>query len=359
MVALVAIGCLFYACSDEELSDVSPQEADFTVRVKNGYLEFKDQATFDEINSSLKDKDREALDAWESQFKGFTSLRSVDEKSIDAQDEYFDKLSKMDEEELKTIKQQKGDDFFYSDFLLNHKDIFILEGEGVYHLNLPLFVFDKVKFLNRKGLVQIGDSLYQYGANTIKIIQDGNYQKLKGLSRVTENNENLGIAVHKIERKQIQLYNTSRFSGEVNASPLIRAYACEDTRDRDRVKGFVEQGYGKGTPPGYPFSVIAYFPYVDVWAENWRRDGIFGGWTRKRTSSLRIEGSIQVNGPAGLNSGTFDINVRATRLTPYIQTRAWQVGPSTEAGSWFSGPFTFTVDGEVRVYGRGGTSCTI
>ncbi|WKN44732.1 hypothetical protein [Tunicatimonas pelagia] len=44
------------------------------MRVKNGYLEFKDQATFDEIKKSLENADRETMDAWESQFSGFTSL---------------------------------------------------------------------------------------------------------------------------------------------------------------------------------------------------------------------------------------------------------------------------------------------
>jgi hypothetical protein len=78
-----------YACSQEDLENVSTdavQSTDFDLRAVNGYLEFKDQATLDSLKAQLADKSREELDAWESQFKGFTSLRSLDEQSVDAQE---------------------------------------------------------------------------------------------------------------------------------------------------------------------------------------------------------------------------------------------------------------------------------
>lgn len=103
VIALTAISGLFYACSDEELNDVSSPETDFTVRAKNGYLEFKDQATFDKIQSSLENQDDEALDAWESQFSGFTSLRSIENQAEDAQEAWFEKLRNMTEDERNAL----------------------------------------------------------------------------------------------------------------------------------------------------------------------------------------------------------------------------------------------------------------
>ena len=123
-IALIAIAGFFYACNQDELEEAS-QEADFTVRVKNGYLEFKDQATFDATKALLEDQDRAALDTWESQFKGFTSLRNVNEQAIDAQEILYSKLENLKEEELSRMRRDQ--DFFYSNFLKERPDVFILE----------------------------------------------------------------------------------------------------------------------------------------------------------------------------------------------------------------------------------------
>lgn len=127
-----------YACSQEDLENVSMdtvQSTDSRVRVVNGYLEFKDQTTLDSLKAQLADKSREELDAWENQFKGFTSLRSLDEQSIYAQQAWFEELSKMpDAERIRLM--QSDENFWYSDFIKQHKSSFILQDSGVYTLKL-------------------------------------------------------------------------------------------------------------------------------------------------------------------------------------------------------------------------------
>ncbi|MGB3586199.1 MAG: hypothetical protein WBA23_06645 [Tunicatimonas sp.] len=67
-VCALGLSALFYACSQDDLTEATSTVADedFTVRVTNGYLEFKDQATFEEIQESLKNADDATLDTWES-----------------------------------------------------------------------------------------------------------------------------------------------------------------------------------------------------------------------------------------------------------------------------------------------------
>ncbi len=80
----LGLSALFYACSQDDLVEVTSTvaEKDFAVRTVNGYLEFKDMVTLDSVKAQLEGKSQEELDAWESQFEDFTSLRSLDEQSV-------------------------------------------------------------------------------------------------------------------------------------------------------------------------------------------------------------------------------------------------------------------------------------
>ena len=60
-----------FSCSDDKPLVVD----DFSVRVKNGYLEFKDQKEFESIKSSLKSNNIDYFTKWEAGLPGFTSDR--------------------------------------------------------------------------------------------------------------------------------------------------------------------------------------------------------------------------------------------------------------------------------------------
>ena len=357
LVALVVTGCLFYACSDEELSDVSTpaQEADFTVRAKNGYLEFKDQATFDQVKASLENMDDEALNAWESQFEGFTSLRSMAVQAIDAQEDRYEYLSTLDEGDLKNLRHDNN--IFYSDFIKNRPSIFIMQDSGRYHLNMPIKDSELEGFINTRGLLKVGDNLYEYKKETIKVIHDGNESKLSLLSELANSSEKYGITVHHVDEKLVAFDTegiTARFAN--NAS-------CAGTAGDERVKGEAYRSLDykydfKGEHCGPQQFRVRYFFSVYMYAL--REKGLFGGWIQKRTKSLRANGKVTITSPL-FATKSLDINVVQSNFRYDYRKTVWASNEycfdnfhpdaSPNSRPRFVGEITFR--------GRGGSNCTI
>lgn len=343
LVALVAIGCLFYACSDEELSDVSSpvQEDDFTVRVKNGYLEFKDQAAFDEVKASLESMDDEALNVWESQFNGFTSLRKIDEMSIDAQEAWFEKLRNMSEEERVAL-QQSDDAFWYSDYIKEHSSLFVLQDSGKYRLNIMGSALKDLSLLNKDGIYKIGSNLYLYDDSSTKIIHDGDDSKLELLSRIEESDDDLQISVINSTIEPLKESNNSRYQLNVEDK---NTNVCGHKVGDNYVTG--EAYIDKYKVP--ETNLNSYFLYVI--ATNYYKDGLFGGYTRKRTRSLRITGTLDfyANGrfedSKSVNVGTG--GKLRTRIYAGIEPNIPLIGAS---------PLDEVI-GVLNIFGRGGTSC--
>ena len=348
VIALTAISGLFYACSDEELNDVSSPETDFTVRAKNGYLEFKDQATFDKIQASLENQDDEALDAWESQFRGFTSLRSMEAQAMDAQEAYFEKLRNMTEVERKALSQS-DENFWYSEYLKERTSLFVLKDSGQYYLNASLASSNLVDFLNQDGVYKVGDEIRMYGDNFLKIIRDGDDSKIEKLSTIDVTDEKLGMYVYN------RIVKPFKDSGSENSRQAInvvsgRTTKCSDksnTNDKSVVSGDAFIDYRE-----IPFSGGVYTTNLLVQATQWYKDGIFGGYTRKRTSALRIEINVSL-----YDNGVFISRSSGTATTNGNLKAQLKVAIDLGNAVFASQRNDARVAGTVNVYGRDNTLC--
>ena len=358
LVALVAISCLFYACSDEELSDVSnpAQEADFTVRVKNGYLEFKDQAAFDQVKASLENIDDEALNAWESQFEGFTSLRSVAVRAIEEQESWYDELASFNSEDISRLRH--NGDLFYSNFIKEKPSIFVLEDSGRYVLNVSAKDQDMESFINENGLIKIGNDLYQYRKQSIKTIHGGDESKLYLLPDLTESSREHNITVSSIHEELIDLNNGSGINARV-----VNGGTCFNDRGDDRVKGFAAIDTRTkldilGNTPNTGQLMAAYS--FTVKAESWREKGLFGGWIQKRTRSLRVEGNLNISSISpDIATVSVGVNVVQSNYRWYYQRTVWGT-PFVRATSLDAVTLNRpTVIGDLTYRGRNGTVCSI
>ena len=348
VTALVAVSCFFYGCSDEEANNVSPQVTDFTVRVNNGYLEFKDQAAFDQVKASLEDRDDEALAAWESQFNGFTSMRSVDEKSIDAQDAWFEELRNMTESE-RTLLQQSDDDFWYSDYIKKHASSFILQDSGMYELNVTAAGTEILSFLNQDGVYRIGNDIYMLKNNSTKIIHDGDDSKIQMLAEIDESDDNLQISVYK------DIITPLR-GEEVNGRQAVDIMGYQGANGCSSVDGdqkVIGVAYILLTP--IPTTGGLYDVSLSIGATNYNRDGLFGGYTRKRTRFLEIYGEVDLFIDDVFEGSSGDILLTTNgRLRTRISGNYYIATTIGNPYNLLGGP---QVVGTLDVEGRGDTLC--
>lgn len=339
----LGLSALFYACSQDDLTEASSTvaEEDVSVRVKNGYLEFKDQATLDSFKAQLEGKSREELDAWESQFKGFTSLRSLDEQSVDAQEAWFEELRNMPETERLQL-MRSDEKFWYSDFIKQHGKLFSLQDSGIYELKIAPTSANLLGFLNKESIYKIGNEIHVYRNDALKIITDGDESKIKILESISETNEDFNVKV--INFTEVPFNGSETINGrqQVDVTNFVGGgQSCVDVEGRDRVTGEVTitQSFSNGV----------YTQTLEIGVTNYYRDGLFGGYTRKRTRGMGIVGSLDVfaNGnfwrSYGINS------VGTSRLVTRLNSSVTLTRSSFLRN--------FSVSGDLDIYGRGGTHC--
>jgi hypothetical protein len=339
MLPTLVFAMLFVAIS---CSDDSPTVTDqnFTVRVKNGYLEFKDDQTFQQIRSDFKTLSQKDVANWEAKFSGFVSQRSLYEKAIDEETRFY--------ESKEAVLLGKN----HSPFVEQHSDLFIFDDEGVFELNLPYTEEMISYFVNKDGLLKVGTKLYQYSRNSIKVIVDGDERKLKLLPEISLSSKEHGVLVYNITYKAIVLGSSANgktdFSGNANCTDYTSGGG-------QRVKGKIYEGCTafvdyKGDY-GYPGEVVTQTT-ITTSATN-EIKGVFG-WSGKRTTQLRIEGTVEIVAPYG--SGTYSVyKDTGGELTNYIQEVIW-------TSSWYPqqcGTIGISFYGTLDFYGRDGTNCQI
>jgi hypothetical protein len=175
-------------------------------------------------------------------------------------------------------------DFWYSDFIKEHSSSFILQDSGIYNLNTTGVGLSMLPILNEDGIYKVNGKIYQHKMNLIKIIEDGDSEKIKLLDNIKSSNSELDILVFNDVESDNQLDENLKLS--YNHILSSGGYVCEDQNGKDRVTGEIRVTQA---PTGTNYD---YHTYIFVGAENWYNNGIFGGYTRKRTSFLKIRGTI-------------------------------------------------------------------
>lgn len=168
---------LMFACQKE--SSLIPATA---ARSDEKYLEFKDKDEFDKTVKDLAKKSRQELDAWDKA-NNFVSLRGLYEQIIDEENataEKEDALIKANPNLKSTMKHQ------YSSLLDDCKQMISYNNAGI---DMNLFEPQYAKVLNKDGVVKIGTSLYQFGADNYKVVVDADYANVKNLLTVSKDNQ--------------------------------------------------------------------------------------------------------------------------------------------------------------------------
>lgn len=188
-----------YSCSENELEDLSLKgESAIKLNRQHDFLIFKNEADLRKTLSNLKELSNEELASWESKYGNFISQKTIYEKAYTEDEKYLERLSKLTENELQWLKEQRGKEFGFSNFTLKNKDLFFFSDEEDvldYDLKVGDYNPDIVYVINDAGLVQVGDSIYQYLPDNIKIIRDGQTSKLSELKYITESSLEKNVAV--------------------------------------------------------------------------------------------------------------------------------------------------------------------
>ena len=354
---ILSIISVLHSCNEKDLESASSglqEVTEFDVRAVNGYLEFKDQASLDSLKAQLADKSREELDAWESQFKGFTSLRSLDEQSVDAQEAWFEELGNMNEEDRQLLME--GDaDFWYSDYIKGHASSFILEDSGLYVLNTTAAGHDMLSFLNEDGIIKVDGKIFLHKRDVVKVITDGDDSKLQYLGEIESNNEKLGIIVlNNLQNKgvpenafQITAYGaTTRArrtcenrTGNSTGSDRVTAELLAENFVEPSCSDFCAFTWGK-------VSVVAY---------NWSKT-LFGGWRRKKTSALSVQGNVSIIYSFAPTVIHIPVNASVNSQQNHVTVNIWASSATYDYDAYIWNAELYA-HGNLIVYGRGGTMC--
>ncbi|WKN44733.1 hypothetical protein [Tunicatimonas pelagia] len=265
-------------------------------------------------------------------------------------------------EEDRNLLAQGDSDFWYSDYLKENTDLFILQDSGMYTLNTYSSQADLLTFLNRDFVYKVGDEIRVYQEGAFKTILDGDDEKIKLLGGIDENNEELRISVAKHAvlpfkdiaangRQEVEIF-ADKYGSTVNTC----GHSVGSRRKQDRVHAEI---YVNRWTVTNQFTKEKYYKYVlEVELINWRKDGLFGGWTRKRTHSLKLLGNLDVLVETGnfwgdSYSGSYDVDINTGgRLMARIRTSMDLIDDVTGTLE----P-EFYAGGILNAYGRGGTRC--
>lgn len=303
-VLVVALLCgIFWSCQEEEFlqDDLATADDNFGVKEYNGYLWFKDTATYLATLKKLEGYSREELDQWEEEL-GFTSIRFLFEKAVDEDEVYFEELENMEEEEV-TAKYPNGVKP-HSSYVLNNAELFNFHEEGWFEPKTPISRLNKV--LNKDGLVRIGGKIVEYSSNAVKIILDGDEKKIPLLDNVSESQFENSIRVDIITFSTREIIPPAN-NAKIYSYPYDKTWqvnTCTKREDRYRVRlreNITTLWRRDGYNGPYTRRVIHTFE-VNSFRHTYQ------GWQRRfKTSSLGATIITQTN----YGSGTFSDYVQA------------------------------------------------
>ena len=193
---------LMFACQKE--SSLIPTAT--SSQISENYLEFKDKDEFDKTVKDLAKKSRQELDDWDKT-KNFVSLRGLFDRIVDEENTTADKEDALIKENPKlksTMKHQ------YSSLLNECKQMISADNSG---MDMKIFELEYAKVLNKDGIVKIGSSLYQFGADNYKIVTNADYSNVKKLSTLTNDNQTDNLKYYPV-RVSSQLIKNGRTNNE-------------------------------------------------------------------------------------------------------------------------------------------------
>jgi hypothetical protein len=149
------------------------------VKCDNGILVFRNQEHFQNVKNELAQLSYEQFVDWEKSL-GFLSMNHLYRDILDAEETLANSYDNMSSEKIQEL-ENSGKIYEYSDlaqFYLKKGFIEIIKYNDIELLQLKCFADYNSKVLNEEGLVKIGNEIWQFTENQIKILKNGDFNKL-------------------------------------------------------------------------------------------------------------------------------------------------------------------------------------
>lgn len=333
---------LAFSCSQDDVSNPEPAAAiPSKVSVTDGRLVFPSVTIFNSTRKALSDATNDDLDNWESGFYEFKSQRSILNEILKKDEKHKEAIDNLPMEDALKLKETVGDDFYFDESVLSNKNLLDFDEDGIYSLKIEGYDQGIERFVNKKGLLQIGDSIYSYSKGFIRIIMNGDVSKLKTLDKYENSSVEDQITVLTVRREVISLPSQN---GKIlfNGTTDCTGYTSGGGQ---RVKGRAAAVYTTGS------GVYGIYMYLHAWNEY---HGVFG-WRLKDTSQLNISGIIDYY------VTTYPVNTVSDQLSIYATTNGQTVSSIRYDiyDTVSSSPIGYGLSGNLTYTGRHGSSCSL
>ncbi len=248
----------FVACNKDEVKTATVKKNETSdifiptnkIEVINGMLVFESKMAYDVTKLEISNANRHSVDLWENKL-GIKTQANIFNKVILSEDSishYYKSLPVSEQEYWFSQPQIHSEKYLNA---LNSEIIHIVtDNSGNKYFDLNLYDNSASNLINIEGFVKIGDQIHQYTKDAIKIIKDGDFNKIETLKNInkTYQKDNIIVTVFDDERikniKGVNGHNWTQF-------PIDWFYLDFNWRNKPqkRVKVWIDghsESYGSG-----------------------------------------------------------------------------------------------------------------
>lgn len=224
---------------NESLVDVFKPSTE--INIKNGMLVFESIDDLHVVLTEMRNSTPKSIDLWEKEM-GIKTPAGVFNDVINAEDSisfYYENLSESEQAYWRNQPQVHSN--VYSEALKNGLIQIVPDGEGGTYFQLNLADNSMAGVVNLNGLVMVDRQIFQYTAAAIKIIKDGDHEKVVLLNDFEDDFEDDTYIL-------FDYTTTPDQSEQRNVSPgynWTQANNWQSTGNKTRVKVWVD-GHSKG-----------------------------------------------------------------------------------------------------------------
>lgn len=195
----------FYGC-EKNRSDIDLSESEIAIfqptqkiEIINGMLSFDSKLDFDVTKLEMGTADHAALNKWEEQI-GIVTPRQIFHQVVLAEDSisnYYSSLPKMEQEYWRSQPEINSE--VYEKAMKDGVIKIVKDREdGSEYFDYNYFDKTVTSVVNKQGYVMIAGEIHQYTSNGIKIILDGDFDKVKELEEIEETyiGDNLRVVIY-------------------------------------------------------------------------------------------------------------------------------------------------------------------
>lgn len=197
LILMACVPVTFFSCTDEVDDDATTvnsalhKYSNYTESQLKHYLTFDDFDAFLAKLAEIEEMDSAKIVDWENSLN-FISLRRIADNIESAEEEMLNGYEDYSDEELSQQPEVHSAIFDeMSDILVKEID----SEDGSYYYDVDVSNYRYSPLLNKLGIVKIGNDIYQFKRDAIKIIRGGNEDLIDDLQNVSVSDEKLNIEV--------------------------------------------------------------------------------------------------------------------------------------------------------------------